>query len=278
MPEPGDSVSIALIGCGNMGGALLRAWLKTRIDASFTIISPHSASHDFGSDRRIKARYESLESVPGSAHKPDYCVVAVKPQNLEEIGPHLDKICSPSTCVISILAGTTISRVISFLSNDQPAIRVMPNTPASIGAGITAMVAGAHCSAAHRELTETLFQAAGKIVWLDDEELMNAATAVSGSGPAYFFAFVEALAEAGRDAGLPAETAEKLARQTCTGAAALLDEEQGRGAAALRRAVTSKGGTTEAALAALLENDKGLFPLIRKTVHAARQRAEHLAE
>ena len=200
-------------------------------------------------------------------------VLAVKPQVmdrvLEDIAPALGR----QTVVVSIAAGVTLTRLEAALGRDRAIVRAMPNTPALFGAGMTGLVANPACSRDDRNLAEQIFSAAGDIAWLDDEALMDVVTAVSGSGPAYFFALTEHLAEAGTSAGLAPELAARLARQTAVGAGVMLNHSD-LDAGELRRRVTSPGGTTAAALAQLA--DDGLKQLVDRAVDAGVRRGREL--
>lgn len=204
----------------------------------------------------------------------DVIVLAVKPQNMSEVLAELKGKVRENQLVLTIAAGVTIASIASQLGERPPIIRSMPNTPALIGHGITGIVAGQHCSDEQRAQAEEILSAAGEIVWLEDESLMDAVTAISGTGPAYYFLLTEALAAAAEALGLPADTADRLASITCFGAGAMLASSPGE-AADLRRRVTSPGGTTQAAMVVL---EKGEFrDLIFKAAKAARDRSKALA-
>jgi pyrroline-5-carboxylate reductase len=201
-------------------------------------------------------------------------VVAVKPQTAPEALPAVAGLVGGKTVVVSIMAGRTIG----FLEDNLPAaaiVRAMPNTPAAIGRGITVAVGNRRANAAARKLADALLAATGAIEWVEDEALMDAVTAVSGSGPAYVFLLAEAMARAGAAAGLPAALADKLARETVAGSGELLHRSADP-AATLRQNVTSPGGTTAAALGVLMASD-GLDPLMTKAVAAATRRGKELA-
>jgi pyrroline-5-carboxylate reductase len=176
--------------------------------------------------------------------------------------------------VLSIAAGTTIGRIRRDLGEEIAVIRSMPNTPALIGHGITGAVASANCTAEQRAQAQELLEAAGEVVWLEDESLMDAVTAISGTGPAYFFLLAETLAAAARDMGLPAETADRLASVTCFGAGAMLSSSPGE-AAELRERVTSPGGTTQAAMRVM--QDGRFRELVARAAEAARRRSRELS-
>ena len=201
-------------------------------------------------------------------------VLAVKPQMFREAGPALKPFVAPSTLVVSIMAGTPIAALREVCGGSV--VRVMPNTPAAIGRGITVGVAANDVSAAQRAVADALLRATGSVEWVDDESLMDAVTAVSGSGPAYIFLLAEELARAGVEAGLPAELATKLARETVAGSGDLLRRSE-LASATLRQNVTSPGGTTAAALEVLM-GDGGLQQLMIRAVAAATRRSKELAK
>jgi pyrroline-5-carboxylate reductase len=201
-------------------------------------------------------------------------VLAVKPQNMPQVLSELRGKTRPEQLVLSIAAGVTMASISQQLGQDQAVIRSMPNTPALIGHGITGVVAGRHCSEQQREQAEEILSAAGELVWLDDEGLMDAVTAISGTGPAYYFLLTEALAAAAEGLGLPAEIADRLASITCFGAGAMLASSPGE-AAELRRRVTSPGGTTQAAM--VIMEDGRFRELVFRAAEAARDRSRELA-
>ena len=266
---PETPLNIALIGCGKMGSALLKGWLKHLPQHSYQVIQPDPLPSDLeGRD------FAYHESIPDDFIC-DIIVFATKPQIMDQVlEGYRDKL-SQTTLVLSVAAGSALSYFEQQLSPDQPLIRAMPNTPAAIGAGITALCANGHVSDAHKQQADTLLSAVGETVWLKDEALMDVVTAVSGSGPAYVFYLIEALSTAGQKAGLPENLAVKLARQTVIGAGALADHNAEMKASQLREAVTSPGGTTEAALRVLMD---GVWQdTLSKAVHAATQRSKELS-
>jgi pyrroline-5-carboxylate reductase len=202
-------------------------------------------------------------------------VIAVKPQIAPQLMASVAALTAPSTVVVSVMAGRTIAFLAGRLPDDTAVIRAMPNTPAAIGRGITVAVPNSHVSMAQRELADTLLAATGAVEWINDEMLMDAVTAVSGSGPAYVFLLAESLARAGEKAGLPAPLAARLARATVAGSGELLHRSQAD-AATLRQNVTSPGGTTAAALDVLMAPD-GLDALMECAVAAAAKRGRELA-
>jgi pyrroline-5-carboxylate reductase len=261
-----------------MGFALLEGWIRAGLVSAAApayVIepNPHEALRT-----RIKSGLAVLVAPPLRADpKPKLIVLAVKPQTAEAAVKALRPLANDSA-FISIVAGKTITWIGATLSETMPPpiIRAMPNLPASVGAGVTAAVAGPRVDDVLKQQADSLLRAVGEVVWIDDETLIDAVTAVSGSGPAYVFNLVEALAAGGVAAGLPRAAADKLARETIIGAAALLKAGK-ETPEELRRAVTSPGGTTEAALSILM-SDRGLTPLMRDAVTAALDRARELGK
>lgn len=263
--------SLVLAGAGKMGGAMLAGWLEAGLDPRATaIIDPVPARPIVDLCARHGIRLNPTEPEPGAV-----LVLAIKPQGLEAAAPGLDRLVGPDTLLVSILAGKTIADLRARLPRARAVVRAMPNLPASIGRGATGACANAEVTPAQRDAADALFAANGTVAWLADEAQIDAVTAVSGSGPAYVFLLVEALAEAGIAEGLEPAVAQALARATVSGAGALL-EASPEEAAELRRNVTSPGGTTAAALDVLMRPD-GLAPLLREAVAAARRRAAELA-
>src|ERR1700733_11033031 len=208
---------IVLAGAGRMGGAMLSGWLAQGLDARHvSVIEPHP-SDDI---RALAAKGIRLNPSPKEIGAAATLVVALKPQMFREADLMLKSFAGPSTLVVSIMAGATIASIEAVCGG--MVVRAMPNTPAAIGRGITVAVAAGHVSAAQRGGADALWRAPGAVEWIDDESLMDAVTAVSGSGPAYIFLLAEELARAGVEAGLPVELATKLARQTVAGSGELL--------------------------------------------------------
>src|SRR6202000_1093575 len=210
-----------LAGAGKMGGALLLGWLTGGLDAGrIIVIEPHPSDEiNLVAKRGIRLNQPAQEV--GTV---DTLVVAVKPQSFREAGASLKPFIGPSTLVVSIMAGTTIASIADVCGG--AVVRAMPNTPAAIGRGITVAVAASNVSAEQRLVANALLRATGAVEWTDDEKLMDAVTAVSGSGPAYVFLLAEELARAGIEAGLPAELATRLARQTVAGSGELLQRSE----------------------------------------------------
>jgi pyrroline-5-carboxylate reductase len=262
---------LVLVGAGNMGGALLEGWLGLGLSPdSIVVLEPQPSPRIADLAARGIALNPPLQTIADVAA----IVVALKPQVAADILPSLAPLISSSTVVVSIMAGRKLDFLQTIFNRPCALVRAMPNTPAAIGRGITVAVPR-HASAAQRDLADRLLRATGTVEWTDDEALMDAVTAVSGSGPAYVFLLTEALAQAGIAAGLPAPLAEKLARETVAGAGELLHRSP-LGAAVLRENVTSPGGTTAAALAVLM-GQNGLSPLMREAIAAATRRSRELA-
>jgi pyrroline-5-carboxylate reductase len=261
--------TIALAGAGKMGGAMLTGWLAGGLDAGRVVVVEPFPSDDI---KALATRGVRLN--PEDAGTADTLVVAVKPQMFREAGPALKQLVGPDTLVVSIMAGTPIAALEQVCGG--MVVRAMPNTPAAIGRGITVAVAARNVSAAQRATADALLRATGAVEWVDDESLMDAVTAVSGSGPAYVFLLAEELARAGVEAGLPADLATKLARETVAGSGELLHRSE-QDSATLRQNVTSPGGTTAAALEVLMGRD-GMQPLLTRAVAAATQRSRDLAK
>jgi pyrroline-5-carboxylate reductase len=259
---------VVLIGCGRMGGALLKGWRESGAVQSAIVVDPALPSLD---GVRVVA---SLSEIPGPL--PRTILLAVKPQMLDQVMPGLAERLPDGALVISIAAGKPISYFTARLGKPAAIIRTMPNTPAAIGRGITVCCAGPGVSAAERAIADRLMTAVGEVAWVDDEALMHAVTAVSGSGPAYVFHLIEALRDSALAAGLPPDLASKLARATVTGAGELAYQSADT-PEKLRVDVTSPGGTTAAALAVLMA-DHGLTDLMTRAVAAATARSEELAK
>jgi pyrroline-5-carboxylate reductase len=261
--------TIVLAGAGKMGGAMLTGWLAGGLDAKcVAVIEPHP------SDEINALGARGIRLNPKEAGDVATLVVALKPQMFREAGPGLKSFVGSSTLVVSIMAGTTIAALQEVCGGSV--VRAMPNTPAAIGRGITVAVAANNVSAAQRAVADALLRATGSVEWVDDEDLMDAVTAVSGSGPAYIFLLAEELARAGVAAGLPAELATKLARETVAGSGELLHRSE-LTSATLRQNVTSPGGTTAAALEVLMGED-GMQQLMIRAVAAATRRSKELAK
>jgi pyrroline-5-carboxylate reductase len=265
------SKPVVLVGAGKMGAALLHGWLAGGLDpAKLIVLEPQPADEIKAlTARGVKINPATKTSEPGAI------ILAVKPQVADAAVPPLAAITGASSVVVSIMAGKTLGFLERALPN-AAVVRAMPNTPAAIGRGITVAVGNSRVTAAQRDLAHRLLAATGKVEWINDEKLMDAVTAVSGSGPAYVFLLAESLTRAGIAAGLPPELAAKLARETVAGSGELLHRSP-VDPATLRQNVTSPGGTTAAALEILMAAD-GLDPLLAKAIAAAAKRSRDLAK
>jgi pyrroline-5-carboxylate reductase len=264
--------SLILVGAGKMGGSMLEGWLKVGMKPSgVTVVDPRPSE-----DMTRFCAEKGIALNPTNPSAPDVLVLAIKPQMLEDAASALNGYLGPQTLIISILAGKTVGDLKSRLPAASAVVRAMPNLPASIGRGATGAAANAEVTEAQRLTADALLASNGIVEWLPSENLIDAVTAVSGSGPAYVFHLVECLAEAGAAAGLPPELAQRLARATVTGAGELLFQSD-LPPATLRQNVTSPGGTTAAALEVLMRDPDGLKALMREAVAAAKRRAEELA-
>ena len=266
------SGTLALVGAGRMGGAMLNGWLELGLDPSRVAIVDPQPSDEVAA---LVARGVLLNPGNAAIGKAAVVVVAVKPQEAPEVVAALSPMIDGSTLVVSVMAGRTMRFLEQALPSGTAIVRAMPNTPAAIGRGISAAVPNAKVSREQRDLTHRLLSAIGAVEWVDDDALIDAVTAVSGSGPAYVFLLAESLARAGAAAGLPAVLAARLARATVAGSGELL-HRSALEPATLRRNVTSPGGTTAAALSVLMAPD-GLDPLMVKAVAAAAKRSRELA-
>jgi pyrroline-5-carboxylate reductase len=264
--------SLVLVGAGKMGGAMLEGWLAGGLPAkAVTVLDPHPSD---AMTALCMARGCALN--PALILPPDVLLLAIKPQMLEAAAPMLQEITSPDTLLVSVLAGKTIANLAERIPEPAAMIRTIPNTPAAVHRGITAAFANAGVGARQKAMAHHLLTAIGDVVWVEDEGLIDAATAVSGSGPAYVFLIAEAMTEAGISAGLPREVAAALARRTVEGAGELMFRSPDIDPATLRQNVTSPNGTTAAALSVLMAKD-GLQPLMTKAIAAAKRRAEELS-
>lgn len=265
------SGTILLAGAGKMGSAMLEGWLALGLSPENVAVIEPQPSRDI---LALSERGLRLNPARDAAGDVAALVIAVKPQVADEALPALVSFVGGTTVVVSIMAGRTLR----FLADGLPGaalVRAMPNTPAAIGRGITVAVANPRVSPEQRALVDALLSAVGVVEWITDEALMDAVTALSGSGPAYVFLLAEAMAHAGTAAGLPAALAATLARATVAGAGELLHRSP-LDAATLRQNVTSPGGTTAAALDVLMAED-GLQRLMTQAIAAATKRSRDLA-
>jgi pyrroline-5-carboxylate reductase len=253
---------------------MLAGWLDRGLDPKQIIVqdpSPPARAKELIEKHGIDLR----ANASGLREPPAVLVVAVKPQVMDDVFPPLAKLAGQATLVLSVAAGRRIEGFERHLAKGTPVVRCIPNTPSSIGRGITGAVGNAHTTPAKRAICDALLRAIGEVVWLEEEGLIDAVTAVSGSGPAYVFYLAECLAEAGTKAGLPPDLAQKLARWTVSGSGELLHRSD-LPADVLRQNVTSPNGTTFAALQVLMADD-GLAKLMREAVSAATKRSKELA-
>jgi pyrroline-5-carboxylate reductase len=263
--------TIVLAGAGKMGGAMLTGWLAQGLEAKRVVVIEPAASPEI---RALAAQGVRLNASAKDAGAIAALVIAVKPQSFREAGAALKPFTAASTLVVSIMAGTPMALLEQVCGG--MVVRAMPNTPAAIGRGITVAVAAKKVSATQRAIADALLRAIGSVEWVEDEGLMDAVTAVSGSGPAYVFLLAEELARAGVEAGLPEELATKLARETVAGSGELLHRSD-LASVTLRQNVTSPGGTTAAALEVLM-GAAGLQQLMTRAVAAATARSKQLAK
>ncbi len=270
---------LLLVGGGRMGGALIRGWLDRGLTSPDRLVvvepGPDAAQAMAALGITVVPSPDRIGDGVSPGPAPDLVILAVKPQIMDQVVPGYRPLAESGAPFLSIAAGRSLASLAALLGDTVPLIRAMPNTPAQIGRGITALCANPHVPAALRDLAGALMAAVGQVVWLETESQMDAVTAVSGSGPAYLFAMIESLSAAGEKAGLPPEMAETLARATLCGAAELAWSSS-RPAGELRAEVTSPGGTTAAALEILLGRE-GLEPLMARAVAAAAQRSRELA-
>lgn len=267
---------LLLIGCGKMGSAMLCGWLKEGLDADAVhIVDPFldtiRQNFDMLSADQL---HQDVAALPKSL-SPSFVIMAVKPQMMNEALKALRPLNLNHSVILSVAAGKTIHSFEDHLGQEQAIVRAMPNTPAAIGKGITVCVANKPVSDDQKEICTILLKTVSIVEWVDDEALIDAVTALSGSGPAYVFYMAEAMAAAGEALGLPADLSKKLARVTVSGAGALL-EETDVSCTKLRENVTSPGGTTAAALDVLM-SEEGLVKIMRRAMQAAKSRSKELA-
>ena len=273
LPDLLKGQRLLLVGCGKMGSALLQGWLNAGLDTTQFYVqepNPDAALADLGVHLNVDtgALQEAAPSV---------IILAIKPQLAVDVLPSIALLAAPETLVVSLMAGVSINTMSDLLGGEAAFVRTMPNTPAAMGDGMTALYASSGTQDAQKETAQALLAAVGQTVWLDNEKSIDAVTAISGSGPAYVFHMVEALAAAAVNLGLPQDMAAQLAAQTVIGSAAMLRDD-GADPRQLRVNVTSPGGTTEAALDVLMGDTGGLVDLMRRATQAAAARAGELAK
>lgn len=266
-------ISVILVGCGNMGHAMLAGWLASaRLKpGEVAVVEPNDALRARAAGMGVRV---AADPSPFVAETPRLVILAVKPQVIAEVAAQYRGFADRGSAFLSIAAGTPVSTFEAILGADAAIVRCMPNTPAAIGKGMMVVFENRNVQPQAGAFVRDLLAASGEVATIDDEALMDAVTAVSGSGPAYVFHFIEALTAAGEQAGLPAETAGLLAMQTVYGAACLA-RESGEEPGRLREQVTSPNGTTAAALSVLMADDR-LKTLVGEAVEAARARSVEL--
>jgi len=258
---------LVLLGCGKMGSAMLAGWLSDGLPAtSVWVLDPYPS--DWLQAQGVHINVDLPDN-------PAIILVAVKPQMMGDALPQIQALGNGDTLFVSVAAGTSLATFETVLGDKTPIVRAMPNTPAAIGQGITALIGNAHVTSDQLDIADQFLQAVGQTVRLTEEGQMDAVTAVSGSGPAYVFHLIETLAAAGTARGLPAEMAMKLAKATVAGAGALAAQTT-EGPDELRVNVTSPNGTTQAALDVLMNDVDGFPVLLQRAVNAAADRSEEL--
>jgi len=267
--------TLILAGCGKMGEAMLSGWLDRGIAPSdITVVEPNDVTAE-----KLRTEYgihtHNAPSNIAARNVLDFVVFAVKPQMMDKVVPEYARFTGPNTTFLSIAAGKPISYFQKNLGDDAIIIRAMPNTPAAVRRGITVAYPNVHVSDVQRMACDGLLKSVGTVEWVDDECMIDAVTALSGGGPAYVFYLVEVMAQAGKKAGLPGPLAERLARETVSGAGELLRQSD-EDPEILRINVTSPAGTTAKALDVLMADD-GMGPLMTKAIAAAKKRSKELA-
>lgn len=266
------SANLLLVGCGKMGGAMLAGWKTAGAAAAMVVVEPHGQPRGLPADVQVVT---DAADIP-AGFRPDAVILAVKPQMMDQALPAYARYAG-SALFLSIAAGKPIAYFEQHLGPTAAIVRAMPNTPAAVGRGISAAVPNARVGEAQRQLARTLLSAVGEVAWVEDEAQIDAVTALSGSGPAYVFLLVEAMARGGVAAGLPADLAMQLARATVAGSGELLRQSH-ESAEQLRRNVTSPKGTTEAALDVLMqEGPGGIHDLLARAIAAGTARSRELA-
>ena len=270
-----SKAKVGFIGAGNMAASILGGLIQSGLPAESIYVSNPSA----GKLDALKEKHPTLNTTHDNAEvatNVDYLLLAVKPQKMSLACEDFKAMDLSHKCAISVAAGVTCETLNNLLGADTPVVRSMPNTPSLIGYGATGLYANDKVTEQQREATSAIFEAVGKSIWVEDEDLMDVVTAVSGSGPAHYFLFMESVVQGGMDLGLPEETARELAAQTALGAAAMVQQNGDMEIGQLRRNVTSPGGTTAAALDTL--NDHKLPEIVKKALQASVKRGKELAE
>ena len=270
-----SKAKVGFIGAGNMAASILGGLIQSGLPAASIYVSNRSA----GKLDALKEKYPTINTTHDNAevvNNVDYVLLAVKPQIMSTACADFKDLDLSNKCAISVAAGVTCETLNKLLGADTPVVRSMPNTPSLIGYGATGLYANDKVSKQQRDATSAIFDAVGKSIWVDDEDLMDVVTAVSGSGPAHYFLFMESVVQGGMDLGLPEETARELAAQTALGAAAMVQQNGDTEIGQLRRNVTSPGGTTAAALDTL--NEHKLPEIVKKALEASVKRGKELAD
>lgn len=266
--------TLVLVGAGKMGGAMLEGWLAGGADPARIVAMDPSPPPEM---KELIARHDiRLNPEVAGITDAEVVIIAVKPQMMEEVLPRIAPLKSSKPLVLTVAAGKTIASYERHFGADAAVIRTIPNTPAAVGRGITAMASNANVTRAQLALARTLLESVGEVVTVENESMIDMVTAVSGSGPAYVFYLTECLANAGETIGLPKELAVQLARATVAGSGELM-RQSGTDAGVLRQNVTSPKGTTYEALQVLMAEDTGMKPLFEKAVAAALRRSRELA-
>jgi len=264
-----EQQGMVLLGCGNMGSAMLAGWLSEGLSpSSVWVLDPYPSDW-------LKSTGVHIND--GTPDAPAVALIAVKPQMMGDALPAMKALGNGTTVFLSVAAGTPISMFENALGAQSPVVRAMPNTPSAIGRGVTAIVGNTNTSDADMDMADALLCAVGQVVRLTDETQMDAVTAVSGSGPAYVFHLIETLAAAGEAEGLPADLAMTLAKATVGGAGQLAEDAE-EDPTQLRINVTSPNGTTQAALDVLMNDVDGFPVLLHRAVKAAADRSKELGK
>jgi len=266
---------LVLVGCGKMGGALLRGWLSRGVPGKDVFVIDPAPRDLADVQARGVSVLTSFAALPPDL-KPGMILLAIKPQFMDEALPAYRRFADQGAVFLSIAAGKTVAYLKEKLGPKAVVIRSMPNTPAAVGRGMSVILRDPKVAPATLDLCGQLLSAVGEIGWIDEEDQINAVTAVSGGGPAYVFLLIECLAEAGRAAGLPADLAMQLARETVVGSGELAHQSS-ETATQLRQAVMSPKGTTLEAINILMAPD-GLQPLMNKAIAAATRRGREIAK
>ena len=271
------SIEMLLVGCGSMGGALLKRWVHHKLgDGHVTVVTPHEESiNSYREHTRVT--WVSTPEDLSFEYKPDIIVFAVKPQILADVLPHYIRYTLEGVPCVTIAAGKELQFYEKYLGQQVSLVRVMPNLASEYGLGMTAAIANPNVRNEDIAMVDDLFTAAGKVLWLEDEALFHSVTSVSGCGPAYLYLLTQSLEEAARHVGVPDEMAKVLARQTIVGAGALLEHSEDS-AEILKKRVASPGGVTEVALKVLENPTKGMVTLMKEALRTATEHSQEMAK